>query len=474
MISNGANGINSNGISHESSINLHKHQLMAINSQQQHHIFQKHHQHPPLNPNVIINHQQQPIIVNRNHLQNHHVMSYPQLNNNTNHHPFTPYNHQNIDHNHQMVQISQSIPNLKQQPHVTRGHYIKSKKDNSDLPLPSGWEVAVDAESGKIFYVDHVNRKTQWFDPRDKLTKPLTVADCIGDELPYGWEAAFDSNIGVYYVDHIRRKNQLEDPRVEWRKMQINMLNSYMKQAESVQSSSTLGLVGASVRSPAIVVPLRATSSSTAISEPQRLQRVMKVAASTPIKPEPIYEQTRVHQVMGQTAASTPSTHASSPVAHRTSTTNILSSSPLVTSTPIASAAPFITSTPNPPQNYAVVSHVHSSQPNVNHVQIHQHQIMNSNDAMNSELQGATGGVPPPPEFSAGHSLGSSGSASSETPVASGSSILTQLNKESLEQSLTDARSRVAQLRSELEANYNLLSIIDKYYKKKDRYAVEV
>lgn len=47
-------------------------------------------------------------------------------------------------------------------------------------------------------------------------------------------------------------------------------------------------------------------------------------------------------------------------------------------------------------------------------------------------------------------------------------------NRASLEQSLNDAKHRVAQLKRELDANYNLLTIIDKYYKKKDSMGVEV
>lgn len=36
------------------------------------------------------------------------------------------------------------------------------------MPLPQGWEMAIDAETGKTFYVDHNTRTTQWFDPRDR------------------------------------------------------------------------------------------------------------------------------------------------------------------------------------------------------------------------------------------------------------------------------------------------------------------
>ena len=36
-----------------------------------------------------------------------------------------------------------------------------------------------------------------------RITKPLTFADCVGDELPLGWEVMYDQQVGVYYIDHI-------------------------------------------------------------------------------------------------------------------------------------------------------------------------------------------------------------------------------------------------------------------------------
>lgn len=39
-----------------------------------------------------------------------------------------------------------------------------------------------------------------------RLTKPLSFSDCIGNELPLGWEEAYDPQIGVYYINHKTRK----------------------------------------------------------------------------------------------------------------------------------------------------------------------------------------------------------------------------------------------------------------------------
>ncbi|XP_028830997.1 protein WWC2-like [Denticeps clupeoides] len=110
------------------------------------------------------------------------------------------------------------------------------RKGNGQLPLPDGWEEATDYD-GKVFYIDHNTRQTSWIDPRDRLTKPLSFADCVGDELPWGWEAAYDPQIGIYYIDHVSKMTQLEDPRKEWRGEQERMLKEYLSVAQDALSA---------------------------------------------------------------------------------------------------------------------------------------------------------------------------------------------------------------------------------------------
>ncbi|MFT7819382.1 protein WWC2 isoform X2 [Arapaima gigas] len=69
------------------------------------------------------------------------------------------------------------------------------------------------------------------------LTKPLSFADCVGDELPWGWEAAYDPQIGIYYIDHINKTTQLEDPRKQWRMEQERMLKEYLTVAQDALSA---------------------------------------------------------------------------------------------------------------------------------------------------------------------------------------------------------------------------------------------
>ncbi|XP_023781536.1 protein WWC2 [Cyanistes caeruleus] len=73
--------------------------------------------------------------------------------------------------------------------------------------------------------------------PCCRLTKPLSFADCVGDELPWGWEATYDPQIGVYYIDHINQTTQIEDPRKQWRQEQERMLKDYLTIAQDALST---------------------------------------------------------------------------------------------------------------------------------------------------------------------------------------------------------------------------------------------
>ncbi len=42
--------------------------------------------------------------------------------------------------------------------------------------------------------------------PCFSLTKPQSFADCVGDELPLGWEQVIDYSRGVYYINHVESK----------------------------------------------------------------------------------------------------------------------------------------------------------------------------------------------------------------------------------------------------------------------------
>uniref|UniRef100_A0A8C2JBU8 Membrane-associated guanylate kinase, WW and PDZ domain-containing protein 1 n=1 Tax=Cyprinus carpio TaxID=7962 RepID=A0A8C2JBU8_CYPCA len=95
-------------------------------------------------------------------------------------------------------------------------------------PLPDNWELAY-TESGEMYFIDHNTKTTSWMDPRCQDKQRKLPEDCDDDgkilaldlfvsELPPGWEKIDDPVYGVYYVDHINRKTQYENPVLEARR----------------------------------------------------------------------------------------------------------------------------------------------------------------------------------------------------------------------------------------------------------------
>ncbi|XP_008120283.2 NEDD4-like E3 ubiquitin-protein ligase WWP2 isoform X2 [Anolis carolinensis] len=77
--------------------------------------------------------------------------------------------------------------------------------DNDPLgPLPTGWEKRQD--NGRVYYVNHNTRTTQWEDPRTQgmIQEPA---------LPPGWEMKYTSEGVRYFVDHNTRTTTFKDPR---------------------------------------------------------------------------------------------------------------------------------------------------------------------------------------------------------------------------------------------------------------------
>uniref|UniRef100_A0A6Q2XM93 E3 ubiquitin-protein ligase n=1 Tax=Esox lucius TaxID=8010 RepID=A0A6Q2XM93_ESOLU len=72
-------------------------------------------------------------------------------------------------------------------------------------PLPHGWEKRTDS-NGRVYFVQHTTRTTQWEDPR-------TQGQLNEKPLPEGWEMRFTVDGIPYFVDHNRRATTYIDPR---------------------------------------------------------------------------------------------------------------------------------------------------------------------------------------------------------------------------------------------------------------------
>ncbi|XP_063950930.1 E3 ubiquitin-protein ligase Su(dx)-like [Lytechinus pictus] len=75
-------------------------------------------------------------------------------------------------------------------------------------PLPSGWEKRTDPHQ-RVYFVNHLNRTTQWEDPRTQGQG----ASMQEAPLPDGWEIRYTKEGVMYFVDHNNRRTTFTDPR---------------------------------------------------------------------------------------------------------------------------------------------------------------------------------------------------------------------------------------------------------------------
>eukprot|EP00088_Acartia_fossae_P069938 TRINITY_DN9237_c0_g1_i1.p1 TRINITY_DN9237_c0_g1~~TRINITY_DN9237_c0_g1_i1.p1 ORF type:complete len:874 (-),score=165.88 TRINITY_DN9237_c0_g1_i1:8-2629(-) len=86
--------------------------------------------------------------------------------------------------------------------------------------LPSGWTLQV-APNGRVFFINHIAKKTTWIDPRTARPSPLpsqtNLPNRKTDELgllPEGWEERVHTDGRIFFIDHNTRITQWEDPRI--------------------------------------------------------------------------------------------------------------------------------------------------------------------------------------------------------------------------------------------------------------------
>ena len=94
----------------------------------------------------------------------------------------------------------------------------------TDEDLPPNWSMQV-APNGRVFFIDHTKKSTTWIDPRTKKPSPLpnknrianktrnTPIDDLGP-LPDTWEERIHTDGRIFFIDHATRTTQWEDPRL--------------------------------------------------------------------------------------------------------------------------------------------------------------------------------------------------------------------------------------------------------------------
>lgn len=88
------------------------------------------------------------------------------------------------------------------------------------IALPPGWLMKTTAD-GKPYFINKERRLTTWLDPRTNRPAAATQRpglspaqhDSSTVPLPEGWEMAVSENGAPYFIDHINRKTTWNDPR---------------------------------------------------------------------------------------------------------------------------------------------------------------------------------------------------------------------------------------------------------------------
>lgn len=78
-------------------------------------------------------------------------------------------------------------------------------------PLPPNWEKAY-TDKGESYFIDHNSGTSHWLDPRLSRVQKKRPEECSDDELPFGWERIDDPHYGTYFIDHVNRRTQYENP----------------------------------------------------------------------------------------------------------------------------------------------------------------------------------------------------------------------------------------------------------------------
>ncbi|XP_061855084.1 E3 ubiquitin-protein ligase NEDD4 isoform X2 [Colius striatus] len=106
----------------------------------------------------------------------------------------------------QATSSDSSQQSSQQQPEVEQGF------------LPKGWEVR-HAPNGRPFFIDHNTKTTTWEDPRLKISahpRRKTSLDPVDlGPLPPGWEERTHTDGRIFFINHNTKKTQWEDPRLQ-------------------------------------------------------------------------------------------------------------------------------------------------------------------------------------------------------------------------------------------------------------------
>ncbi|XP_039626187.1 E3 ubiquitin-protein ligase NEDD4a isoform X1 [Polypterus senegalus] len=121
-----------------------------------------------------------------------------------------------VNHNNRTTTWTRPVNQIS--PDASPQHSPGQKTTYESGFLPSGWEMR-SAPNGRPFFIDHNTKSTTWEDPRFKIPvhmrrRPSLDPTDLGP-LPAGWEERVHTDGRIFYIDHNTKTTQWEDPRLQ-------------------------------------------------------------------------------------------------------------------------------------------------------------------------------------------------------------------------------------------------------------------
>ncbi|CAG0892197.1 unnamed protein product [Darwinula stevensoni] len=120
-------------------------------------------------------------------------------------------------------------------PQVPSGEGAPDFDSDSEDELPPGWEERATPQ-GQVFYVNHVDKSTQWTHPRTGKRKK------VAGELPFGWKEQVEPDGTILFIDTVNNKTTYSDPRLAFAVELKDDKNDIRQRFDSFSTAMQVGL----------------------------------------------------------------------------------------------------------------------------------------------------------------------------------------------------------------------------------------
>lgn len=104
---------------------------------------------------------------------------------------------------------------------LVNGYFVWERNEHYTLlkgELERPWRKKFDESTKRHYFKNTETRTTTWIDPRSidcPEVRPHDPLECVGDQLPFGWDKAETESGTIFYINHIVNSHHQQHPREE-------------------------------------------------------------------------------------------------------------------------------------------------------------------------------------------------------------------------------------------------------------------